>query len=633
MDQGCWNISVGDQDSAEIEAIKTTPPLCPQAYWTKDHSIPLPTGRKDALEVKQKEYDEKSVINSFYEKGKATRPSKEGLDDQSVLCSEMENKSIVGAVREGLPFEKRTSCQVILDKGNSQAGRPESLQEVTHEKERQEGGNHASIISGGVFCMVASEKQEEQAVPFQELQPSGKLEDLKSPLLDTEINMQEEQNDTDTDYDGVTSLTELLIQPQILLSEEQQSLGQQQLAKDVAHEVEEQVTLDKMNAVPKEDIHTKVQWFPDTLYQKAGQPVELKYPKGLSIMDKNHKQEQSEVLYHVDLVSEAFYSEAEHNYKKDVDEDVQWPIIRKITSCPLRRTAYEDEQEEGSTNSTSDSPLTEAGADQWIPHQVNIQAVAQENKSTFPLVATCATEEQNLPQKQQEHLQKQHIPLAERVSSTHHHIISHEKESQEGLAHLYSESQGIAFTEETENPGLSISESMGTPPDNISFEKEQQRKLECGDSGSESLYDKEEQDCQLALYLEGQPPLVLEQLSSGWENGTSEAEQCVRKSGTLEVHPLEEQQVEWGDQSKKLLPVSSEEKEAKDDQEEQETTMFPSPQWNAQGQQMEVWHTPKDTFLLHQEHLQRDLGMTCEEQQGLSETGTSCSTRNDEENV
>ncbi|KAL8188070.1 UNVERIFIED_CONTAM: hypothetical protein K2H54_060856 [Gekko kuhli] len=656
MDQACWNSLVGDRDSVQSEAIKTMPPLCPQAYGTKDHSIPLPIG-PFYLEVKQKDYDEKPVVKSFYKKGKTTRPSKEGLDDWSVLSSETENKSIMSAVSEGLPFEKGTSYQVIPDKRNSWTGRPESLgislQEAAHEKEQQEGENCASVISEGASCKMAWQNQEQQAAPFQELQSPGKLEDLKSPLPDTEIKMQEDQHYTSTDYEGATSLTELLIKPRIPCSEEQQSLGLQQLAKDVAHKMEEQVTWDKMNAVPKEDIHKKVQGSPDILFQEVWQPVELKYPESLPIMVKNHEQEQLEVLHHVDLVSDASHSETEHNYRKIVDQEVQRPIIQKAMSYSFQDTAYEKEQGGGSTNSTSDGPLSKAGEHQQIPHQVNTQAVVPENKTTFPLVVTCAAKQQkpahmnNIPDNNlvyitpQMNLEKQHILLAEQVSTTHHHKISLEKEPQEGLDHSYSGSQGIAVTEEKENPGLLISENMGTQPDNISYEREQQRKLECGDSGSESLYDKEEQDCQPALYLEGQPPLVLEQLSSGPLNGTSETEPCARKSGTLGTNLLEEQQVKCGDQSKMLLSVSSKEKEAKDDQEEQETTIFPSARWNTQEEQLQTWRTPEDTFIPHMEQTQRvqfDLDMTCEEhqwkgKQALSETKSSCSTRDNEENI
>ncbi|XP_077204415.1 uncharacterized protein LOC143842940 [Paroedura picta] len=655
MDQACWNIPAGDQDSVQTQVIKSILPLCPEAYDTKDHSVLLPIGTF-CLEEKQKDYDEKPVVKSLYKKGKATRPSKEGLDDWSVLSSEMENKSTVGAVSGGLPFKKGTSYQVIPDKGNSQAGRPESLgtsfQEVAHENEQQEGGDHASIRSEGVACKMACEKQEQQAVPLQELQPSGKSEDLESSLPETKIKMQEEQNNTSTDYEVVQPLTELLIQPWIPNSEEQQSLERQELAKDVAHKIEEHLTWDKMNTVPKEDIHKKIQGSPDTLNQEVWQPVELKYPESLSILDTNHEQEQSEMLYHEDPISEASHSETEHSFRRTVDHDVQWPTTQKAISYSFQDIAFEKEQE-GSANFISDSPLSKAGEHQWSPHQMSNKAVVQENKTTFPLIVSCATEQQKLdhmnnmledglvyliPQKNQE---KQHIFLAEHVSSTHHHRLSHEKELREGLDYSYSGSQAIAFTGEKENPGLLIPENMGTLPDNISYEKEQQRKLECGDSGPESLFDKEEQDCQPALYLGGQLPLALEHLSSGSLDGTPEAEQCTRKSGTLEMLPLEEQQVECGDQSMKLLSGPSKDKEAKDDQEEKETTMFPSAGKNTQREQMEAWHTPEDTFISHKEQLQReqiDLNMTCEEHQrkglqGLSETSSSVSSTSNEDNM
>uniref|UniRef100_A0ACB8FBI1 Uncharacterized protein n=1 Tax=Sphaerodactylus townsendi TaxID=933632 RepID=A0ACB8FBI1_9SAUR len=650
MDQICWNVSIGDQESVQIEAIKSTQPLCPQAYGTKDDCIRLPIGTF-CLEEKQKDYDEKSSVKSFQEQAEAAKPSQEWLNDLSVLCSDKEDKRMAAVVSEGLPFENETSYQVMPSQEKRQAGRSESLgsllQEVAREKEQQEGGDHASVISEGVSCKKVCEKQEQQATPFQELEQHGKQEDLKSPSLDPEIKMQEEQNNR-TDDEDVTSLKELLVQSWVPYSEEQQTLGQQQPAKDAAHQVEEQATWDKVNAVPKGDTNEKVQGSP--LYPEEWQPVELKYLDSSPVVDTKHGQEQSEALHRVKIVSETSHNEAEH--EQPADQEVQQPFIVETTRSSFQDTFCEKDRElvQCTASSVSDSPLSKTEEHQGIPCQVNIQTVVQENKTTFQPDVPWATEQQKRDDvcekglgyaAEQKNLQKQHILLGELTSSPHLHRISHEKEPEEGPDHSYFGSQGIASPEEQENSWVIISETAGTLPDNVSFEKEQQRKLESGDSGSDGLYDKEEQDCQAALYLEGQPPLGLEQLCSVPLNRSSEAEQGARNGGTLETHWQEEQAAEYGDQSKKFHSVFSKEKEAKEDQDELETTIFSSTQQNVQEEEMVSGRAPNNTFTPLKDQPQRDpfdLGLTCEgpqrkEKQDLSESRFSRSTRTDEEDM
>ncbi|XP_061490553.1 uncharacterized protein LOC133388606 [Rhineura floridana] len=639
MGQDYWSmISVGDLGSVQTEGIKPALTLCTQPYARKTQDLHIPVPLSDIyLEEKQGECDEKTNEKTFQ-----AQQQKEGSDNLSVLSLEREKKRAVGAISEGVPFEEGKGYLVMPAKESRQHGRPEQLsallQEVAYEKEQQKG-DPANIILEGVLCK--KDQKDHQDVPFQ----SRVLKELNSTLNVNEKKLQEEQN-TSFDSEGVTSFQELFNQPNIPCSEEQQVLGQQDVM-GVNHNVEKQVPWSQMNSLSKGNVQKEDQTYQDNTNQEAQQPVEQKYPDILSTMCGNDEQEQPEVQQLL-----AFVKETSPNEINLLGEEEQLPIIPKAMGFSFQDTTGEKKQEEGQgiRSSASDFVLSKAEDHKYLLPQGNLQAVATESMTTLPLDVTCPMDLQQLPYinslpkdvvvhiAEQKHPDVQQLLLFEQTD-THHHSIIDENEQHEGIDCAHFGSQGTAYIEEQDKQVSIASDDISMVPDNISYEKEQQRKLDCGDSGPEGIYDKEDQNHQGTPYMDVQQPLVLAKPSSLPLSGTSEW--CLRKDNTNTGnwrHSLDEEPEAQDDQSKMHILVSSKDKEATQGQEEEQSTMCPQAGCNTEGEQLEAWHIQMITSIPHAEQQQRErlnLGATCEEhqkkeKQGLSTITFSSNTREDE---
>nr|XP_028587484.1 uncharacterized protein LOC114598028 [Podarcis muralis] len=640
MGQDYWKMTPAGDLGVQTEAIKPALAVCTQPYDRKiqDPHIPMPLS-DIFLEEKQGECDEKTSANTFQ-----TPQQKEGSDNMSVLSLEKVKKKVVGAKLEGDPSEEGKEYLIMAAEESRQHRKSELLsavlQEVTDEKEQQKERGHTGIILEGLPCKK-DQKRSHQDVPFQELQQTRELEP-NSTLTASENKTQEEQN-TSIDSKGTTSLQELFNQPAVPCNEKQQVGRQQQHGMGITHNMEKPVFWSQINPVSKGDVHKEEQAYKAN--QEVQQPVEQKYPDILSTMCGNDEQEQPEVQQLLDFVRET--SSNEINL---FDQEDQLPILPKAMSFPLEDTTCEKEQEDTQAfrSSTLESFLSMSEDHQYVPHQMDLQAVAKENITTLPLGVACTMDLQklayinSLPQDvvphvaKQKHSDAQQLLLLEQIS-THHD----EKEMQEGLDYAHSGCKGTAYTEEQEKQKLNASEHTPTLPDNLSYEKEQQRKLDCGDSGSEGTYDKEDQDHQGTLYLEVQRPLGLAKLSSLPLSGTSE-ELCVRKdnlyTGILEIPSLNEEQEAEDDESKVHMLASCKDNATAQEQEEQPLPMLPQAGCNTEGEQLETWHIQKTTSIPYEEQQEREqlnLGMTCEEHQkkgkwGLSSTTFPSTTKEDE---
>lgn len=659
--QDYWSTAfVGDLDSAQTEAVTegrevslsplpTMPlPLCTESCDKniQDQHISVPLGTF-SLE-KGEEHDRENPEKTFHTQGKAQQPM-EGPDSQSTFSLAAQKKNLVGTVSEGMPSEEGKNYVVTPVKENRQSGSPELLspvlQEVADEKEQQKGETCTGSMPEGEPC----KKELQQDVPSQEPQEPTDLEQLPSALAANEKKSQEEQNNTSTDSDGVASLQELLSQPCVPCIEEQQLLEPLPVT-GVTHEAEEEVTQGQVNSVSEEEAHKKNRDYGDTLHQEVEQPGERKYPDLLP--DPAHDEQR--VLCHLELGSETSPQKPGHDYQPLQKQKDQLLILPKATSFSFQDITYEKKQTEVQDirNYTSDTVLSKGEDHQYVPHQVDRQAAPPENMTIFPLGPTYTTDTQSsahtdyMPQDTVVYLVGQKQPetqqffLGQQIKTPHYNMTD-EKEEQEGLDHAYFGSKGIVCTEELEYQEPVVFEDVSMLTDNINYEKEQQRKLDCGDSGPESICDKEDQDHQPALYLQVQEPLVLANLSSLALDATSE-ERCTRKgnasTSSLEMPSLEEQQADQDDQGQMLIFAPSKEKERIQDQEEPQPPMAPLAGCNPEGGPLEAWHDQRATSMTcedqkHREHLK--LGMTCEEhhkqeKQGLSNTTFPCNVKEDE---
>ena len=624
-----WNRTpAGDLGSVQNEAIKPVLTLCTQPYnrKTQDPHIPLALG-DTYLKEKREDYDEETNTETVHTQSK-TQQQKEGLDNQSLLSAEMEKKSLMDAISAGTPLEDGKEHLVTPAEENRQSGKLEllsaMLQEGACDKE-QGGGDHASIILEGATC-----KKE-----LKELQQSRELVTL---AMD-EKKLQEEQN-TGTDLQDGTSLQELLSQPAVQCNEEeQQALGKQELVMGVTHDMEKQVTWSQMDSVSKEDVHKEDQGYQDRPNEEAQQSVELKNPDILSTMCGNHEHEEP-------AVEEHFPNKIEHNYLHLVDQENQPLVIPKAANFPCMK-----KQEDAQTirSSTSDVVLSKVEDHPYISHQVDLQAVGPENTTPLPQGAMYAMDLQklayinSLPVDVAVHITEQKYPetqqllLLEQGSTLH--SVTEGKEGLEGIDHTHSGAKGTAYIEEQENQEPIVSEDNSILLDNISYAKEQQRKLAYGDPGPEGIYDKEDRNLQSTLYLDVQKPLVLGKLGTLPLKGTFEEERCAMKdnTGNLEMHSPDEEPEE---QFNMNATASSKEQEATQEQEEQQSTISPQVGSNKEGEQVEAWHVqvaPSIPYEVEQQRGQLNLGMTCEERQkeetqSLSNITFLCNTREAEGN-
>ncbi|KAJ6660921.1 hypothetical protein lerEdw1_016941 [Lerista edwardsae] len=660
MGQDYWSTAfVGDLDSAQTEAITegrevslsplpTMPlPLCTESCDknTQDQHIPVP------LE-KGEEHDRGKTEKTFHTPGKA-QPPQEGPDGQSAVSLVTQKKNLVGTVSEGVPFEESKDYVAMPVKETRQSGSPELLspvlQEAADEKEQQKGEACTGSMPEGEPCKKELQ-QDDKNVPSQEPQEHTDLEQLHSASAANEKKLQEEQNNTSMDSDGVASLQELLSQPCVPCLEDQQLLEPLPVM-GVTHEAEEEVTQGQVNPAFEEEAHKKNRDDEDTPHQEVEQLGEQKYPDILTTIDANNDPEVQKVLSHLEFGSEASPQKPGHNYQPLHEQEDQLLILPKATSFSFQDIAYEKKQTEVQDirNYTSDTVLSKGEDHQYVSHKVDRQAAPPENMTIFPLGAICTTDTPSpaptdfMRQDNVVYLAGQKQPETQpfflgQPFKTPHYNVTDEKEEHEGLDHAYFGSKGIVCTEELEYQEPVVFEDVSMLTDTINYEKEQQRKLDCGDSGPESICDKEDQDHQPALFLQVQEPLALANFSSLALNETSE-EQRTRKDNTnTSSLEMEEQQADRDDQGQRLMFAPSQEKERLQDQEEPQPPMAPLAGRNPEGGLLEAWHDQKASSLTCEEQKHREplkLGMTCEEhhkqeKQGLSNTTFPCHVKEGE---
>lgn len=656
--QDYWSTAfVGDLDSAQTEAImegrevSLSPlpsmplPLCTESCKKNapDQHIPVPLGTF-SLEKREEQ-----------DRGKTESPQEEP-DGQSTLSLAAQKKNLVGTVSEGLPFEESKDYAATPVKETRQSGSPELLspvlQEGADEKEQQTGDTCTGSMPEGKPCKKELQ-QDDKYAPSQGPQERTDLEQLHSVLAANEKKSQEEQNNTSTDSDGVASLQELLSQPCVLCIEEQQPLEPLPVM-GITHEAEEGVTQGQVNSVLEEEAHKKHRKDGDTLHQEVEQPGEQNYPDILTTIDTNNDPEEQRVLCHLEFSPETSPQKPRHDYQPLHEQEDQLLILPKATSFSFQDITFEKKQTDiqDIRNYTSDTVLRKGEDYQYVPHQVDRQAAPPDNMTIFPLGPTSTTDARSpahtdyMPQDNVVYIVGQKQPETQQYFlgqpiKTPHYNIADEKEEHEGLDHAYFGSKGIVCTEELEYQEPVVFEDVSMLADSINYEKEQQRKLDCGDSGPESICDKDDQDHQPALFLQVQEPLVLANFSSLALNEASE-EQRPRKdnanTSSLATPCLEEQQTGRDDQGQMLIFAPSKEKERTQDQEEPQPPMAPLTGCNPEGQPLEAWLDPKATSMTceeqkHREHLK--LGMTCEEhhkqeKRGLSNTAFPCNLKEGE---
>lgn len=633
MGQDYWNvIPMGALDSVQTEAVKPVLPLHPHANDITTQC-------------------DKAKTKPHYNRGKEQQ-QKEGLDHLSVSPSETEQKGRAAAIAETVPKERK-DYQGMPSRENRLSGRPALLSALLHgvayETEQQEGGNHMSVTLEEV-SYKEEQKHDHKAVPFQELQQPREQGLLKDTLSANEENLQEEQTNISTDSEGVTSLQELLSQPGVPCSEQQQLL-EQRFAMEVSLKMKGQLAWDQITFVAKENADKKDQDYQNAFHQEVQQQlVEIQHPNSLSTISVNHEQEELG-LHYSNIVSEASLNGTEYDDPYLFDqENHQLALSKAKTSSQGTTGEMEQEEANGIRNAMSDSVLSKATDDPCALHQVTLGNVmlpldviyAMEKRRSAPV--NQVPENALVHNTEQKHLETQQFCILEHVS-TCQHGITNEKEKQEGLHCAQSGPKSMAYAEDQKMPEYIVSEDISTQPDNISYEKEQQKKLDCGDSGPESICDKDDLDTQAALYLEGQQSLASEKQISLPLSATSEEEQHAGEDnssvGSLEMPPMVGLQGKQEAQCHVLELVPSKEEEGAQEQEEHQVAMCRQAWGNSERQRQEAWLAPKVTFTSPEEQQQKEqcsIGLTSEElqkmdQQGLSNMTFTCNAWEEKGNM
>ncbi|XP_042315863.1 uncharacterized protein LOC121926717 [Sceloporus undulatus] len=651
LSQDNWRMtSAGDLGGIQTEEVKPALKVGIQTNdrQTQDPHIPvIPVTLTDiCLEEKQRRYVEPTQAKTFCIP-KKTWQQKEGTEDVNILSLETKNRSL-GAVSEGVAFEDGKDCLVMPAKENGQSGRPKLLssllQGATCEEEQQHGQDHVNIIVEGVPCKQEL-KQDHQKMPFQELQHSAELE-LHSTLATNENKFQEEQNSS-IHVENVTYFQELPNQLGEQHNDVQQVVGPQDIIPGVPHNTGRPMDWDHLNSVSKGDTHKEDQKYEDMPSEEAQQTTELKYPDILSTMCGNYEQEQPGVQQQQDCVTEDSSHKTEHNCLNLFYQEDQPPVIPKSTSTSGDK---KKEETQAIKNSTSDTVLTKVEGHQYVPNLVDLQAATHENVA-LPLGMTYTMDLQKIPYMttlpddadmhimEQKHPDTPQLLLVEQIS-THHE----EKEKQETQASAYSGSNVIAYIEEQESQEPIVSQDTSILLGNVSHEKEPQRKLECGDSGPEGLYEKGDQDPQGPVYLEMKQPLLLAELCSLPLNVAPGEELCISNDNTdvgkLEICPLDEEPEERDDQHKMHTCACFKEKETTQGQEEQQPTLPPQSGCKTEKEPQDSLQFQMATSTPYEVQDQREQlkpGMTCveyqKEKQSLSNTTFSCSTRENEGHI
>lgn len=605
-DRESWSMaSVGDMGSLQIENLKPAP-----IHDDNSQEPHRPVLLSDIFLEDKKGHDDKANAN-VQAKG---CEQKEALDDLKIPLLETGHAISVNEVSEvkGHP--------VVSVKENRQSGKLDLnvlIKEVAYKKEHNEGGDHMNLVLQVMPCKKEM-NQSHQDIPLEELQKSRELE------LDSTLTIQEKillDQSTSTDPEGVTSLEELLNQSSVAYSEEEKLLEQQELAVGAAHNREKPIILNQLNSSSEGDACSEDQ----ICQNEAQKPIELKYPDILFTVSESQEDEMAGEQQHLHPVAEASLNHLEHSYINLLDWNDQSPDIPQGINIPCQSTSSENFQKEiqAAKRSTSSIAFLKVDDHQYIPYNFCQQTTAPE---ILPLNATSTTSLQTLDNintspevaaihiTEQKHSETQEHILLEQIN-TYDQTKEKEQHSEMEDAHF-----GSKATEEEENQEPVVSEDFSKPIGNTRFEKGEQRKLDCGNSGSEGTYDKEEQDCQDNPCTEVQQLLIVSKLTSFPLNSSEEP--CEKKDSTTisnqDIHFLHENPEQDG-QCIMSVGASSDEKEATLGPEGEWLTMPLPLEGDKEDQQpLETRHTPEGMSIPHegqQDKEELNVNISCEKQQ------------------
>ncbi|KAG8136203.1 hypothetical protein E2320_009168 [Naja naja] len=603
-DRDSWSMaSVGDLGGLPIANLKPAPN---QPRDDNSQEPDRPVLLSDIFLEEKKRHDDKA--NANVQTKDCER--KEALDDSKIPPLETGRTHSVDRVSEvkGHP--------VVSVKENRQPGKRDLdvlIKEGAYKKGHNEGGDHMNLVMQGVPCKKEM-NQGHQDMPPEELQKSRELE-LESILMTEEKILLEQSISLGSE--GITSLQELLNQ----YSEEEKLLEQEELAMGAAHVREKQIMSSQWNSSSEREACRDDQ----ICQNEAQKPTELKYLNILSTVSESHEEEEAGEQQHLQPGTEASLTSLEYSYINLLDWEDQSLVIPQDVNIPCQGTSSENNQKEvqAARSSASNIAFIKVDDHQYIPYNLYQQTTASES-TILPLNATSTTNLQTLDNinssledaainaPEQKHPETQEYILLEQ-NNTYDQSKGKEQHSEVEDTHF-----GSKAADEEENQEPVVSEDLSKLPGNIRFEKEQERKLDGGDSGSEGIYDKEEPGCQDNPCIDVQQPLIVSKLTS--LPLSSSEELCEKKDSTMvsnrDIHCLDESPEEQDGQCPMHTDDSSDEKE---------TTLGPEEEWltvpllsEGDKEDLESKHTPEGASMPHEEQQEKEelnLDRSCEEQQ------------------
>lgn len=478
-----------------------------------------------------------------------------------------------------------------------------------------------NLAPQGTPCKKEAD-QGHQDMPPEELQKSRELE------LGSTLTIQEKillDQSTSMDSEGVTSLQELLNQSSALYSEEENLLEQQEPTVGTAPNREKQITVSRWNSLSEGEAYSE-----DQICQNVAQkPLGLEYPSILSTVSESHEEEEEGDQQHLYSMTDASLNSLDQSYINLFDWEDQSPVMPQDITIPCQGTSSGNNQKDVQVVRSSASNIAFIKVDdhQYIPYNFYQQTTAPES-SILPVNAIVTA---NLPMFDninsspedaaihvidQKHPETQECILLEQIN-TYDKSKGKEQSREVEDTHIASKA-----TEEEENQEPVVLEDLSKLLGNIRFESEQQRKLDCGDSGSEGIYDKEEQGCQDNPCIEVPQPLIVSKLTSLLSNSSEEP--CEKKDSTMvsnwDIHCVDESPEEQdGPCTMHNTGASSDEKGTTQAPEEEWLTMPLLSEGDQEDQEtLESKHIPEGVSVPHEEQQDKEelkLNMSCEKQQ------------------
>lgn len=612
-DRDSWSMaSVGDLGGLQIANLKPAP-IQPRDDNSQE---PLrPVLLSDIFLEEKKGQEGKANANVQTRDGER----KEALDDLKIPPLETGRTHSVEKVSEA------KGHPVVSVKENRQPGKLDLnvlMKGAAYKTEYNEGGDHMNLALQGTPCKKEMD-QGHHDMPPEELQKSRELE------FDSTLTIQEKillDQSTSMDSEGVTSLQELLNQSSVLFSEEENLLEQQEPTVGAAHNREKQITASQWNSSSEGEAYSEDQ----ICQNEAQKPIGfLEYPSILSTVSESYEEEEAGEQQHLHPMSEASLNNIDHSYINLFDWEDQSPVIPQDITIPCQGTSSGSNQKDIQVARSSASNIAFIKVDdhQYIPYNLYQQTTAPES-TILPLNAIVTANLpmldniNSLPEDAAIHIIEQKYP------ETQEHILLEQintyDQSKGKEQHREVEDTHFASkaTEEEEKQEPVVLEDLRKLLGNIRFESEQQRKLDCGDSGSEGIYDKEEQGCQDNPCIEVQQPLIVSKLTSLLLNSSEEP--CEKKDSTMvsnrDIHCVDESPEEQDGQCTIYNTGAS--------SDEKGTTLGPEEEWltmpllseddQEDQETLGSKHIPEGVSVPHEEQQDKEelkLNMNCEKQQ------------------